>query len=252
MLLTVDVGNTNIKLGLFENSQRIAFDMLDSNPIDFKSFILSFLYKANIRETQLDDSIMSSVVPSLTPLVFDALKEITNKVPYTVDNDHLYGIEIDPTITDVVGADLLVTCAYAYQTYRRELLLVSLGTASVIAHVSQDGKFKNCLIAPGFNAMANAIYSKAEQLPEFSPERNKSFLANSTIEAMNIGVYDGYIGMIKYLINGAKREVGSNPIVIGCGGVGKDVAKYISEFFTYDPDLVTTGLCFIYNRYIKI
>lgn len=251
MLLTVDVGNTNIKLALYEKDERLAFDMLDSTPIDFKSFILSFLYKSNIRETQLDDSIMASVVPSLTGLVYSALEEITNKEPIVIDDEHHYGIEIDPSIKDKVGADLLVMSAYAYQTYKKELLIVSLGTASVIAHVSGDGRFMGCAIAPGFNAMAKAIYAKAEQLPEFSPNKNNSFIANSTIEAMNTGVYDGYIGMIKYLINGAKNELNNEPVVIGCGGVGKDVAKYLTEFESYDPDLVTKSLNFIYNRYIR-
>lgn len=251
MLLTLDVGNTNIKLAVYDNNQRITFDMLDSKPIDFKSFILSFLYKANIREDQLDDSIMASVVPSLTEPIYNALIEITNKQPIVISNKNHYGIEIDERITDPVGADLLVACAYAYQTYKKELLLVSLGTATVISHVSYDGKFMGCIIAPGFNAMANAIYSKAEQLPEFTPKKNYSFIANNTIEAMNIGVYDGFVGMVKYLIDGAKQELIGTPFIIGCGGAGKDVAPYMMELQAYDPDLVTTGLNYIYNRYIK-
>ena len=146
---------------------------------------------------------------------------------------------------------LLVTCAYAYQTNKQELLVVSLGTATVIAHVSADGKFENCLIAPGFNSMASAIFSKAAQLPEFTPSKNDSFLATSTVDAMNIGVYDGFIGMIRYLINGIKVQLKTSPIVIGCGGVGKEIAPYISELQSYDPDMVTTGLNFIYQKYIK-
>lgn len=251
MLLTIDVGNTNIKLALYEDDNRIAFDMLDSKPIDFKSFILSFLYKSNIRETQLDDSILSSVVPNLTGPIISALEEITNKEPIVINEDHHYGIEISENIKDTVGSDLLVTCAYAYQTNKQELLVVSLGTATVIAHVSADGKFENCLIAPGFNSMASAIFSKAAQLPEFTPSKNDSFLATSTVDAMNIGVYDGFIGMIRYLINGIKVQLKTSPIVIGCGGVGKEIAPYISELQSYDPDMVTTGLNFIYQKYIK-
>ena len=99
MLLTIDVGNTNIKLALYEDDNRIAFDMLDSKPIDFKSFILSFLYKSNIRETQLDDSILSSVVPNLTGPIISALEEITNKEPIVINEDHHYGIEISEKIS---------------------------------------------------------------------------------------------------------------------------------------------------------
>lgn len=251
MLLTLDVGNTNIKLALFEDDKRIAFDMLDSKPIDFKSFILSFLYKSNIRETQIDDTILSSVVPSLTGSIISALEEITKKEPIVIDNEHHYGINIDDAITDPVGSDLLVMCAYAYQTYKQELLVVSLGTATVIAHVSQDGKFANCLIAPGFGTMASAMFSHAAQLPEFSPTKGKSFLATNTVDAMSIGVYDGYIGMVRYLINGIKAQLKTSPIIVGCGGAGKDAAPYITELQSYDPDMVTTGLNFIYRKYIQ-
>lgn len=251
MLLTLDIGNTNIKLALFHNNERLAFDMLDTKPIDFKSFILSFLYKANIRETQLDDCILSSVVPSLTPSIIEALEIITNKKPIVINNECHYGIEIDENVKDEVGADILVMCAYAYQQFHTELLVVSLGTATVISHVTNDGKFKDCLIAPGFTSMSSAIFAKAAQLPEFVPSKHNGFLANSTLEAMNIGVYDGFIGMIRYLLNGIKVELKSNPIIIGCGGVGKDIAPYIAELQQYDPDMVTTGLNFLYNRYVK-
>lgn len=251
MLLTVDIGNTNIKLALYQDDERLAFDMLDSNPIDFKSFILSFLYKANIRETQLDDSILSSVVPNLTGLVVSALEEITNKEPIIINNEHHYGIEISENITDPVGSDLLVMCAYAYQVYKKELLVVSLGTATVIAHVSEDGKFENCLIAPGFQSMSSAIFARTAQLPEFTPAKHSGFLATNTLDAMNVGVYDGFVGMIRYLINGIKVQLKSSPIIVGCGGAGKEIAPYIAELESYDPDMVTTGLNYIYNRYIK-
>lgn len=251
MLLTLDIGNTNIKLALYEDETRLAFDMLDSKPIDFKSFILSFLYKSNIRETQLDDAILSSVVPNLTNLVVSAIEEIIGKAPIIIDNNHHYGIDISDKVTDPVGSDILVMCAYAYQTYRKELLIISLGTATVISHVSADGKFENCLIAPGFSSMASAIFSKAAQLPDFIPSKFNSFLATNTLDAMNIGVYDGFVGMIRYLINGIKVQLKTSPIVLGCGGVGKDIAQYITELQSYDPDMVTTGLNFIYQRYIK-
>lgn len=251
MLLTLDVGNTNIKLALYEENERLAFAMLDSKPIDFKSFILSFLYKSNVREAQIDDSILSSVVPSLTGSIISALEEITNKEPIVIDINHHYGIEISDAITDPVGSDLLVMCSYAYQTYKKELLVVSLGTATVIAHVTADGKFAGCLIAPGFGSMASAMFSKAAQLPEFSPTKGKSFLATNTIDAMSIGVYDGYVGMTRYLINGIKAQLRTSPIIVGCGGAGKDAAPYITELQAYDPDMVTAGLNFIYRKYIQ-
>lgn len=251
MLLTLDVGNTNIKFAVYNANERIAFDMLDSKPIDFRSFFLSFLYKANIRENQIDDAIISCVVPNLFNDIYNAVKGIIGKNPYVIDSDHYYGIDVDPSVQDKVGSDLLVICAYAYQNIKRDLLVVSLGTATVIVHVTADGRCKDFIIAPGFGSMANAIFAKAAQLPDFTPKKHQGFLANNNIDAMNIGVYDGFVGMIRYLISGIKAELMTNPIVVGCGGAGKDVAKYIIDFKSYNPDMVTDGLAFIYNRYIK-
>ena len=251
MLLTIDVGNTNIKLALYEDNMRIAFEMLDTKPIDFKSFILSFLYKSNIREDKLDDAILSCVVPGLFEPIVIALQAILKKNPYVIDMNHHYGIEVSDKVTDKVGSDLLTMCAYAYQTNQRELIVVSLGTATALVHVSADGVCDGFTLAPGFKSMASAMFSNAAQLPDFIPSEQKGFTATNTINAMNIGVYNGYVGMVRYLINGIKSELTSFPLVVGCGGAGKDVAKYISEFESYDPDLVTTGLNYIYNRYIK-
>lgn len=251
MLLTIDVGNTSIKLAVWERSNQLSFHMLDSKLIDFRSFILAFLYKANIRENQIDDTIIASVVPGLTNQIVNAIKEITGKSPIIVDSSHHYGIEIDESVKEEVGADILVVCAYTYQLLKKEAIIVSLGTATVLAHVTDDGKFKHCIIAPGFKTLAGSIFSNAALLPEFEAQKRNSFLATNTIDAMNVGVFDGFIGMIKYLIAGLKVELKTKPVVIGCGGAGKEVAPYILELASYNPDLVSAGLNYIYYKYYK-
>lgn len=251
MLITCDMGNTTTKFAIYDGNKQITFSMIDTKAIDFKSFIMSLLYKANIRESQIDDSIIASVVPSLTGSLIAALEEIIKKEPIIIDKNHHYGLNIDPSIQDEIGADLLVMCAFAYQKLKTELIVVSLGTATVFSHVSANGMFKHCIIAPGFGTLAGALYKNTAKLPEFEAKKNNTFLANNTIDAMSIGVYDGFIGMVRYLLAGLRGQLQSNPIIVGCGGCGKDINKYITEFSSYDPDLVTAGLNYIYNRYIK-
>lgn len=251
MLITCDMGNTTTKFALFDDNKQISFAMIDSKPTDYKSFIMSFLYKANIRESQIDDSIIASVVPSLTGSLVAALDEIIGKEPIIIDKNHHYGLEIDPSITDEIGADLLVMCTFAYQKLKTELIVVSLGTATVFSHVSQNGVFKHCIIAPGFGTLAGALYKNTAKLPEFEAKKHNSFLANNTLDAMSIGVFDGFIGMVRYLLAGLRGQLQTNPLVIGCGGAGKDISSYITEFSSYDADLVTAGLNYIYNRYVK-
>lgn len=251
MLITCDMGNTSTKFALFDGENQLSFTFVETTDMDYKSFIKSFLYKANIRESQVDDSIIACVVPKLKKSIISALKAVVGKDPIVISNDFHPGIGIDNEITDNIGADLLVMSAYSFQKIKKELVVVSLGTATVLTHVSKFGIFKHCIIAPGFATLASTLYKNAAGLPQFEATKHNTFLANNTIDAMSIGVYDGFIGMVRYLLAGMRGQIGTNPIVIGCGGAGKDIAQYITDFSAYNADLVTIGLNFIYNKYIK-
>lgn len=252
MLLTVDLGNTSIKLGVFDNSKQIAFTCFDGVYDNYRSLILSFIFKANLREDDIDAAILSCVVPSVYDNVYDTLENIVGKNNIADINPNKdYGIKLDVPNPQEVGDDIIVMCAYAYNLYHRELLVVSMGTASVICHITKDGEFKHCIIAPGFTKMSETLWRNAALLPEFQLEHKDTYLANNTIDAMNIGIYNGYIGMMSSLIKGIKNEIGEDPYIIGCGGLGKMAAPYLLDLDEYDPDFVTRGLNFIYERYGK-
>lgn len=252
MLLTVDLGNTSIKLGIFDNNEQIAFSCFDGIYDNYRSLILSFIYKSNVREDNFDAAIFSCVVPSVYDVVYDALESIVGKNNIIdINPNKNYGIELNVPNPQEVGDDIIVICAYAYSLYHRELLIVSMGTCSVICHVTKDGKFEHCIIAPGFTKMSETLWKNAAQLPEFELSHKNTYLANTTIDAMNIGIYNGYIGMMSSLINGIKNEIGEDPYIIGCGGLGKMAAPYIKQLNEYDPDFVTKGLNYIYERYGK-
>lgn len=252
MLLTVDLGNTSIKLGVFNEDKQIAFACFDGVKDNFRSIILSFIFKNNIREDELNAAILSCVVPSVYDEIYDTLESFVgqnNIIDINPNKD--YGIKLDVPNPQEVGDDIIVMCAYAYNLYHRELLLVSMGTCSVICHVTKDGCFKHCIIAPGFTKMSETLWKNAAQLPEFELNHKNTYLANTTIDAMNIGIYNGYIGMMSSLIKGLKAEIEEIPYVIGCGGLGKMAAPYITDLDEYDSDFVTKGLNFIYERYGK-
>ena len=124
-----------------------------------------------------------------------------------------------------------------------------MGTATVINHVSKDGRYKHCIIAPGFSKIAETLWKNAAQLPEFELKHTDTYLANNTIDAMNIGIYKGYIGMLSSLIDGIQNEIKEDLYIVACGGLGKMVAPYINRFDEYDPDFVTKGLKYLYQRY---
>lgn len=252
MLLTVDLGNTSVKLGIFNQGKQVAFSCFDGIYDNYRSLMLSFIFKSGLREDDIDVAILSCVVPKVYNDAYDALASIAgenNIIDINPNKD--YGIKLDMPNPQEVGDDIIVMCAYAYNLYHRELLVVSMGTCSVICHITKDGSFKHCIIAPGFTKMSETLWKNAAQLPEFELTHSNTYLANTTVDAMNIGIYNGYLGMMSSLINGIKKEIDEEPYIIGCGGLGKMAAPYLTELNEYDPDFVTKGLNFIYERYGK-
>lgn len=251
MLLTVDLGNTSLKLGVFDKKRLVCFTNIDSYPNEFAAIIKNHLYRNGLKEDMLDDAIVSSVVPNVTEQLLSDIKSLIGKDAYVIDPRHSYGIKIDTPNINEVGSDLLVMCAYAYNKFRSELFVISIGTATVISHVTIDGAFKHCVIAPGYSKIAETLWGNAAKLPEFELKKTHTFVANTTVDAMNVGIYQGYIGSVRYLLRGMKKELNAEPLVIACGGFGKEVVRDIPEVKYYEADMVTTGLNFIYNRYIK-
>ena len=250
MLLTVDLGNTSTKLGLFDGDNQLSFMCYDGRPDNFRSLFLSFIFKANLRVDDIDKAILSCVVPDVYMEAYTGLVSIVgekNVVDIRPEKD--YGIKLVMPKPEETGDDLIVMCSYAYNLYHRELLIVSMGTATVLCHVSKYGEFKHCIIAPGFSKIAETLWKNAALLPEFELKHSNTFLADNTIDAMNVGIYNGYLGMLTYLIRGMKVELKEDLYVIGCGGQGKMIAPHIKDFNEYDPDFVTKGLNYICQRY---
>lgn len=252
MLLTIDLGNTSLKIGVFDGEKQICFTNLDSYTTDFGAIIKNHLYRNGLKEDLLDDAIISSVVPSANERLLNDIKELIGKDPIVIEPRNNYGIYIDVPNIDEVGSDLLVMCAYAYHKFKKELLVVSIGTATVITHVTKNGSFKHCIIAPGYSKIAETLWGNAAKLPEFDLKKTHTFIADTTVDAMNVGIYLGYIGSTRYLINGLKKQLGTPLSVVACGGFGKEVVDDIPEIEYFEPDMVTAGLNYIYNRYIKI
>ena len=252
MLLSVDLGNTSIKLGIFDEGKQVAFSCFDGLNDNYRSLILSFIYKSNLREDDIDTAILSCVVPKIYDTVYETLESIVGEDNILdINPNKNYGIKLDVPNPQEVGDDIIVMCAYAYNLYHRELLVISMGTCSVICHVTKDGEFKHCIIAPGFTKMSETLWRNAAQLPEFELKYSNTYLANTTIDAMNIGIYNGYIGMMSALVDGIKKEISEEPYIIACGGLGKMAVPYMTYLDEYDPDFVTKGLNFIYERYGK-
>ncbi len=249
MLLTVDLGNTCIKLGLFEGEKELSFGLFDTKQDSYKSLLLSFLYKSSIRENQIDDIIISSVVPAVKKKLLETMEELFEKKPIEIDVTKNYGITLDIDNPMEIGEDLLVMCAYGYNLYKRDMLVCSLGTCTVVCSVFNPGSLRYAIIAPGYKLMAESLYTGAAQLSKFDTNKKDTFLAANTNDAMSVGFFQGYLGMVKYLVDGLEKELDKDMFVIGCGGDVRLVEPHLNLFDVADTDFVTKGLCYLYNHY---
>jgi len=245
MILTVDLGNTCIKLGLFDGDKQVSFSCYSYHQETYRSLILSFIYKANKREDDIEKAVLSCVVPNLYDSIMSALESIVGDKIVNINANEFYGVKIGVPNPNEVGDDIVTMCAYAYALHQRELFIISIGTCTVISHVTKYGAFEHCIIAPGLDKMAKSLWGSAAQLPEFKLTKLPTFKANNTVDAMNVGIYNGYIGMLAFLVEGLKRDLAVDPYIICCGGLGKMVIPYVNFINEYDPDFVTKGLNYI-------
>ena len=233
MFLTVDIGNTNIKIAVFEKEKQICFKRFETRQANYR-YYFEELFKEHNLYGLVKDAIISCVVPELKDVSLKIINEFIDGDCIIVDHNLDCGISIDTDYPEGVGSDLIV---------------MSFGTANVMCYIDNDACFKYCIIAPGLLMQVQALFSNAAKLPPFKLEKQDSCLTNQTIAAMNIGVIDGSIGACKHLVDKMKSELGINEVrIIASGGLGKVLIDDLSFVDDYIPDLVTEGLKYIYLR----
>lgn len=253
MLLAVDIGNTNITLALFENNKIVANHRLmtkmqrTSNEYGFT--ILSFLETLNYNVDQIEDVIISSVVPKIMHSFTSAIIKYLNKTPIVIGPGIKTGIAVKTDNPSSVGADRIVDAAGAYFNYGGPALVIDFGTATTFDYINEKGEFLYGVIAPGLEICAQALSSQAAQLPEIQIVKPDTILGKNTISSMQSGVVYGYIGLTEYIIKQVEKEVGTSMKVIATGGLGKVISKETDLIDIYDPDLTFKGLKVIYSKY---
>lgn len=251
MLLTIDLGNTSLKLGLYDEDKQVAFAHFFNKEVkDYLATFKNFLYRHNLKEDVISDCIISNVVPYAYTGLIQATRRLCGRDPIILDSRNPVGINIEVDNNEEVGSDLMVISALAYEKFKSEMLIISFGSATAITHVNKEGSLRHVLICPGVEYFKDALCGLA-QLPNVEVKECKHFLASNTVDAMQSGLYLGYLGMIRYLLAGLKGELQSDPKVIACGGRAKEFVDNIKEVEYYEPDMVTEGLNFIYKRYVE-
>jgi type III pantothenate kinase len=239
MLLAVDIGNSAIKFGLFEGETLTSKFSIptkrNSTPDEIKLAVGDRLSGV------VDGAIVCSVVPAIDESMRKFLLSSSASTPIFVDNSFDFGLKINYEPLDSLGTDRLVNAFAAVEKYGAPCVVCSLGTATTVDVVSADHEFLGGVIAPGLEAMAEALHLKAPRLPQVGTTKPESLLGSSTAKSIRSGVYHGYVAMVAGLVMRIRTESGVSRVV----GTGGNAGRFSAEFtglMSIDSNLVLDGL----------
>ena len=257
MLLTIDVGNTNITLGVFENETlKGTFRMTTkrSRTSDEYGFnICGILEHRNIMPQDIKDVIIASVVPDIMHSLTSGIIKYLNIKPIIVSAGIKTGIRIVTENPKEIGPDRIVDAVAGYEQYGGPIIVVDFGTATTYDLIGEKGTFEAGITAPGIETAGRSLWGGAAMLPAIEIRKPKYILAQETISSMQAGLVYGAIGQTEYIVQKIKEECGYDNIkVVATGGLGKIIADETDCIDIYDPDLTLTGLRLIYNKNRKV
>lgn len=253
MLLTVDVGNTNITLGLFDGDKvfatfRINTQMLRTSD-EYGSQIAEMIARKGIDTKNIKDVIISSVVPKVMYSLKSGIIKYFGIDPMIVGIGTKTGIKINRTDPREVGSDRIVDAVAAYELYGGPCIVVDFGTATTYDLIGEKGTFEAGVTSPGIKICAKALWNETAKLPEVEIKKPESILGKDTISSMQAGIVYGYIGQTEYIIDCMKKESGlDNLKVIATGGMGRIIYENTQSIDVYDNELTLQGMRIIYEK----
>lgn len=253
MLLVMDVGNTNITLGVFRGVElEVTFRMTTKIPrtSDEYGIIVRDLLRLNqVEVADIQAVVVSSVVPNVMHSLTSAVLKYINVTPLIVAPGIKTGIRIATQDPRSVGADRIVDAVGAYGLYGGPVIVIDYGTATTYDLVDAQGAFVAGVTAPGIRTSAQALWTEAAKLPEIEIVKPQTILAQETISSMQAGLVFGQIGQTEYIIGHMKEEAAYGDIkVVATGGLGKLIASETDSIDVYDPNLTLQGMRLIYEK----
>lgn len=251
-LLVMDIGNTNIKLGVFENEQLISSWRIQSKAgktADEYGLMVSNLFERdNLSVKEVHGIIMSSVIPSLNYTLEHMCLYYFQKKPVIVGPGVKTSLNIKYDNPKEVGSDRIVNSVAAYKLYGGPCIVVDFGTTTTFNAVSASGEFLGGAICPGIKVSTDAMVANAAKLPKIELIKPEKVIGKNTVSNMQSGVVFGFIGMVSYIIEKMKEELASPDIkVIATGGLSELLFSGSTLFDVVDRKLTLEGLKIIYN-----
>lgn len=253
MLLVIDVGNTNITLGIFRGDElQGSFRMttkLSRTSDEFGIFICNLFKTRGIEPSDIEDVIIASVVPKIMYSLTSGIIKYLGKNPIIVGAGTKTGIKINIANPKEIGADRVVDAVAGYELYGGPVIVIDFGTATTYDLITEDGTFAAGITSPGLQICANALWNETARLPEIEIRRPESILAKDTVSSMQAGLVYGCIGQTEYIVERIRKESGiRNLKVVATGGLGKLISESTDSIDIYDPLLTLKGLRLIYHK----
>jgi type III pantothenate kinase len=258
MLLAIDVGNTNIVLGVFDGerlaeSWRLA--TLRERTADEVGILVTHLFeRSGIALDRVTGIILSSVVPPLTRTMEEMAQRYFGRDPLTVDPGSNTGMPVLYLPPSDVGADRVVNAVAAYEAYGRAsqspVIVVDFGTATTFDAISAAGEYIGGVICPGIGISADALFQRAARLPRVDVRKPPAVIGRTTVTSMQSGLFFGYVSMVDGIVSRMRVELegGDRAACIATGGMADIIAGETVAIQRVDPDLTLTGLRMIWDR----
>lgn len=252
MLLVIDVGNSNIVFGMYDQETllrhwRVATDKSKTSD-EYGILLHSLFAQASLSFSQIKAIIISSVVPPLTGVLEALCKDYFGLVAYVVGPGIKTGMPIQYDNPREVGADRIVNAVAGFEKHRCPLVIVDFGTATTFDYVNARGEYCGGAIAPGLAISLEALFQRASKLPRVDICRPPFVIAKNTVNSMQAGVYYGYVGLVDGIVERIVTECGEQPRVIATGGLAKLIAPESKTIDEVDSNLTLEGLRILYER----
>lgn len=252
MLLTIDIGNTNITMGIYDDRQtlrhhwRIKTDH-DRMADEYGIVLLELMRHVNLTFEQVDGVVMASVVPPLTRVFTRMIERYMKQSPLVVETGVKTGVQIRYDSPRDVGADRIVDAVAVYRLYGGPACVVDFGTATTFDAVSAKGEYLGGAIAPGITIAAEALFSRTSKLPRVDLVRPPRVIGGNTVHAIQSGLIFGYVSLVEGMVARYKQELGPDLRVIGTGGLAETIAKETNAIQIVNPWLTLEGLRMVWE-----
>jgi type III pantothenate kinase len=251
MLLTIDIGNTNLTLGLYEGDKlgahwRLATDH-NRMPDEYGLQFLGLLQNAGKSLKDITGISLASVVPPLTGRVIQACREYLKQEPLVVDTGIKTGIKVRYEDPKAVGADRICDAVAVMKFHGGPACIIDFGTATTFNALTKDGEYLGGAITAGINLAAEALYTRAAKLPRIDLQTPPSVIGRNTVHAMQSGLLFGYVSMVEGMVTRFRSELGGDMKVIATGGLSESVAKETKVIDILAPWLTLDGLRIIWE-----